>query len=129
MLMHGYVSDHLAAAFDLYVSSLIFERTKDPLLQHFTSPHQHLNAAISNQPAQFTVYPHKQGPLPWLAKPGSRHCQLVWELQQESLTNYLQKAGLLLRWWTTLTQHNTNPWDQGAFVKYSQTSDAVLVSA
>ncbi len=94
MLMHGCVSDHMVAAYDLYHSSLTLEQAQEALVQHYTSPHKCLNPAIANQPAQLTVYPYKYHPLHWLSKIGSRHCQLVWETQQESLTNCLQNADL-----------------------------------
>jgi len=48
MLMHGCVSDHVVAAFDLCDSSLTFEQAKDALLQHYLSSHKRLNPAIPN---------------------------------------------------------------------------------
>lgn len=123
----------MVAAFDLNDALLTFEQAKDALLQHYSSPHKRLNPAIPNQPAQFTVCPHEQEPLHWLAKSGSRHCQLVRESQQESLTNidFLVSNRLVC---FKVADHadsaqNTSPWDQVASTKYSQTSDAVLVSA
>ncbi len=68
MLMQGYVSDRMLVTSDLYDSSLAPGQARDALLQHYTSPHKRLNPAVANQPAQFTVYPHKQDPLlHWLA--------------------------------------------------------------